>query len=1018
MAYNAGDVEAKLTLDRDPFIEGLKKARREAEEFEKKTYKAKLKLEIEGVADLNRLIDRLNRLDKRVIKPKIRLDTTGVLPTITLINRRLTALGNRRVTPVIRPRLDTTAITRANAILNRLARTRTARINANVDARSLGRTAGQIGKFVIGMIRLMGRPLSTLLTMALKAGSTISGVIGRIFSRLLNMIENGSGVASKALAAFGKGALGAATMVGQIALKVFTVSASLGALLSFAMMVFGAITYAVGALGLALAGLPVLITAIGVPIAALALGWDGVTKAAKVLEDEVQSLKKTISDTLYRTMLPGFEKLQEVFPTLETGLDKVAERAGNFFTHLANIVSTEENLRNIERAFGGVLTFMERMEGPLERTLQTFLDIAGTEPLYAILGDTIGGVLDRFQFMLREMKNTGRLEEGLLKLQTVLISLSDLFSELIIDASDFFTSATPGVLEMIEGLKKTFENMDWEKMGEAFGNIAGALGDLLASVPPETWDSIANSMERLGNVLRDPDVQAGFQYLVAGIDDMVNSFAMAIEWIMTFVHWMDVAETKLTEWSEMLGPWSVKHRTDWGGLWDWTVQKVKDAVDWVIKFLMDGLGLGKIQFGIFDVDVRKVWDGLWTWIKNGLPIDMDWIVGKIQQGLDAIENWFHRKVDGIKKKWDEIKAAVRDPVQFVVDVIYNNKIVPFWNKIAGVFGMPKLDPVKFAAGGVLPGYSPGVDSVPVPIRGGGVALLSPGEGVLVPEAVRALGPGFVHWANNYFSRGRAGKTNTDERYADGGIVDWATGAWQQISGIFSDPVGGIKKMFGEALNMAGRAPGKGMFRDAMTKIPGMVVDGIIKKVKDFISGIGGAIGGMVGPGGVAWMMGVLRSVFPGLGLISGFRPGSITATGNRSYHAVGRAVDVPPRMDVFNFIRGTFGARTKELIFSPAGGAQIWNGRPHMYSEPTRGDHWDHVHWAYDKGGLLTKDSMAQFSGDQTSTIDPASIQALINAIREGGQAITVNNNATGGTPEMIRNLIFALRHANKAVRT
>jgi len=24
-----------------------------------------------------------------------------------------------------------------------------------------------------------------------------------------------------------------------------------------------------------------------------------------------------------------------------------------------------------------------------------------------------------------------------------------------------------------------------------------------------------------------------------------------------------------------------------------------------------------------------------------------------------------------------------------------------------------------------------------------------------------------------------------------------------------------------------------------------------------------------------------------------------------------------------------------------------------MYGEPTRGDHWDHVHWAMAKGGLL-----------------------------------------------------------------
>jgi hypothetical protein len=105
--------------------------------------------------------------------------------------------------------------------------------------------------------------------------------------------------------------------------------------------------------------------------------------------------------------------------------------------------------------------------------------------------------------------------------------------------------------------------------------------------------------------------------------------------------------------------------------------------------------------------------------------------------------------------------------------------------------------------------------------------------------------------------------------------------------------------------------------------------------------------------GWQWQMSVLRQRFPGLALISGYRPGAITATGNRSYHSMGRAVDVPPRMDVFDWIRAGYGANTKELIFSPAGGRQVHNGRPHMYTGITRAQHWDHVHWAMKHGGII-----------------------------------------------------------------
>ena len=136
---------------------------------------------------------------------------------------------------------------------------------------------------------------------------------------------------------------------------------------------------------------------------------------------------------------------------------------------------------------------------------------------------------------------------------------------------------------------------------------------------------------------------------------------------------------------------------------------------------------------------------------------------------------------------------------------------------------------------------------------------------------------------------------------------------------------------------------------------GMMSAGLQAAVRDAARRLVIEDGGLGGGAVSGWrnQMAVLRRAFAGLALISGFRPGAITATGNRSYHALGRAVDVPPRMDVFNWIAARYGARTKELIFSPAGGRQIWNGRRHLYGEPTRGDHWDHVHWAMDSGGLL-----------------------------------------------------------------
>lgn len=111
-------------------------------------------------------------------------------------------------------------------------------------------------------------------------------------------------------------------------------------------------------------------------------------------------------------------------------------------------------------------------------------------------------------------------------------------------------------------------------------------------------------------------------------------------------------------------------------------------------------------------------------------------------------------------------------------------------------------------------------------------------------------------------------------------------------------------------------------------------------------------GGSLGGTGWARQWAAVRSAFPWASLLSSYRPGSVTVSGNRSYHAIGRAIDVTPSMQIFDWIRSNYGARSKELIYTPAGSRQIKDGRPHIYSGPVAAQHYSHVHWAYDRGGV------------------------------------------------------------------
>jgi hypothetical protein len=69
MAFNAGDIEAKLTIDRRPFRLGLAESRKEAEAFEKRGIKVRLNLDKSAIDRLDRQIHNIGKGARGVSVP-------------------------------------------------------------------------------------------------------------------------------------------------------------------------------------------------------------------------------------------------------------------------------------------------------------------------------------------------------------------------------------------------------------------------------------------------------------------------------------------------------------------------------------------------------------------------------------------------------------------------------------------------------------------------------------------------------------------------------------------------------------------------------------------------------------------------------------------------------------------------------------------------------------------------------------------------------------------------------------
>jgi hypothetical protein len=204
--------------------------------------------------------------------------------------------------------------------------------------------------------------------------------------------------------------------------------------------------------------------------------------------------------------------------------------------------------------------------------------------------------------------------------------------------------------------------------------------------------------------------------------------------------------------------------------------------------------------------------------------------------------------------------------------------------------------------------------------------------------------------------------------------------------------------------------------DALKSFGGKVVgfftggagDGIGKALKKATGDGLGAMPSTAFSGGNS-LMGARSSMAPvagiagqfGLHTSSGLRPGSITTSGNISYHSSGEALDEAGTpagmMGFFNFMKNTMGGRLAELIYGP-GRVGIKGGRPYNFGPALNAQHMDHVHVAVDTGapgvgdGIGFRARAAVGAGGRVA--EPRAADGARRAGRIGGDPNVTNRRA------------------------
>jgi hypothetical protein len=285
------------------------------------------------------------------------------------------------------------------------------------------------------------------------------------------------------------------------------------------------------------------------------------------------------------------------------------------------------------------------------------------------------------------------------------------------------------------GLDQIFKPGDYS--GAGIGSVKKWMDDVSREIEESGWwDGVQDRWNSLWNGEAwsgfQTEFRAGWDSFWGGIGTGWNDFwgGVAADWD-TF--W---GETIPTGWNNFTGWLTDSWNNFWLGVSTWfdttfvqpIQKKWNEIAQWFDYYLVTPIKRKWAEFqGVLQVG--------WSWINT-------YVFEPFKRGIDGVASWFEQGVNGLQTTWNRIQDIFKNPVKFVVNTVYNDGIRSFWNSVNDNLklnmALPRIG-LGFKEGGVLPGYSPGVDNHHFVDQNGNRLDLGGGEGILIPQATRQLG---------------------------------------------------------------------------------------------------------------------------------------------------------------------------------------------------------------------------------------------------------------------------------------
>lgn len=428
----------------------------------------------------------------------------------------------------------------------------------------------------------------------------------------------------------------------------------------------------------------------------------------------------------------------------------------------------------------------------------------------------------------------------------------------------------------------------WPVLKTLWETVIKPLWEGFASAVQSAWAVIYPAMQALAGFFHDtlmPALWSFWQDVVQPVWTNVSTFILAV-WENVLYPLFDLLATVVsgTIGLAFQSLWTTVV-TVWNGISS-AIQTVWGILSPIFSAIWSAVSttLGPVFQWLYDSVIAPVWSSISSAVQVAAAILIDVVFPAIKSAIGGMKDSFESFRQSVETVFDKIKGAAASPINFVITTVYRDGIKAAFDTIAAKVGLsvrlPDVKPIAgYATGGVFstmtPGYSPGKDIYHFYSPDGGGALrLSGGEGIIRPDALRALGG--KPWLDRVNASrgsglatvGETGRRRGEVAFANGGIwnavkggfsgaLNWVKETTEAVAEIVTDPAAAIANL---VINPAREllSPKDGSFWEQVAYgIPPMLFDGLksmfTSKVNE--SGLSGGAG-LVGAAMKAVLMGV------------------------------------------------------------------------------------------------------------------------------------------------------------------